>query len=93
MTELDLKEYIKLTLTPIELRLSQIAQTVDKSISSEQFDQLRFQVASLSELMQSVDERLDKLEQHDNIGTWLLRQSLVVGTALLIGWLSGVIKV
>lgn len=90
---IDIREYISLKLTPVELKVDQISRAMDKTISSAEFEQIRFQVASLSELMQSADQRLDQLEKHDSIGVWLLRQSLVIGTALLIGWLTGVLRI
>jgi hypothetical protein len=76
-SRMDDERYVELVLKPIQIEL----------------DQLKYQVASLSELIQSLDSRLDQLEKHASIGAWLMRQSLIIGTALLIGWLSGVLRI
>jgi hypothetical protein len=93
---MNLKEYISLTLRPIEQQLNQVNQTIDRitgaSISTSQFDQLKLQVASLSELLQELEKRVGNLEKHDSVGVWFFRLTVTVGTALLIAWLGGFIR-
>ena len=95
MTDIPLKEYIQIQITGIEREINRLnASHVDKT----RYDQLRLQVASLSEGIQeleqrfnALDERLEVLETHDSIGLWAFRLIVGVATALLIGWLSGLI--
>ena len=95
MTDIPLKEYIQIQINNVEREINRLnANHVDKT----RYDQLRLQVASLSELIQereqrfhSLDERLEVLETHDSIGLWAFRLVVGVATAILIGWLSGLI--
>lgn len=93
---LSLKEYIGITISPLERELSQMRSAIEKLAGSElklhELENLKLQVASLSEGLQELEKRLDILEQHDNVSTWLFRFVAGVGTALLIAWLGGFIR-
>lgn len=93
---LSLKEYIGMTLQPMERDMIQIRSAMEKmansQINSHDLDSLKLQVASLSEGLQDLHKRLAILEQHDTISTWLFRTVALVGTSLLIGWLSGLLR-
>lgn len=87
-TNISIREYLQLQITTLEREISRLqSSNVDKA----RFDQLRLQVASLSEAVQELEQRLDVLEDHDSIGMWAFRLIVGVGTALTIGWLSGFI--
>lgn len=93
---LSLKDYIALILIPLEREMANLRSAVEKLTTTQanvhEIDSLKFQVASLSEALQELEKRLDILERHDGISTWLFRAVAGVGTALLIGWLSGLFK-
>jgi|WetSurMetagenome_2_1015567.scaffolds.fasta_scaffold190987_4 hypothetical protein len=91
-----IREYMGLQLEPIRLELSQLRAVIEKMstgmVTSIQYDQLRMQTGQLSEAVQELENRLKTLEQHDSVSVWVFRLVAGVGTALLIAWLSGVIK-
>lgn len=91
MTEqqsITIKEYIQLQIANLEREINRLnADHVGKA----RYDQLQLQVASLSEAVQELEQRLEILETHDRIGRWAFGIVTSVATALLIGWLSGLI--
>lgn len=93
---LSLKEYIGLTIDPLNRELSNMRSAVEKlagsQISAHDLDSLKLQVASLSEALQELEKRLDTLERHDNVSTWIFRSVVGIGTALLIGYLSSLLR-
>lgn len=85
---ISLKEYLQLQISGLEREINRLNAThVDKS----RYDQLRLQVASLSEATHELEQRLEVLEKHDSIGRWAFGIVTSIGTAILIGWLSGLI--
>lgn len=93
---LSLKDYIALILIPLEREVSNLRSAVEKLTTTQanvhEIDTLKFQVASLSEMAQELEKRLDLLERHDATSTWIFRSVVGVGTALLIAWLAGFLR-
>lgn len=93
---LSLRDYVGLILVPVERELANMRSALEKLTSTQanvhEIDTLKFQVASLSEAMQELEKRLALLERHDNVSTWIFRSVVTVGTALLIGWLAGLLR-
>jgi hypothetical protein len=93
---LSLREYVALILVPLEREVSNLRSGVEKLSGSQanvhEIDTLKFQVASLSEALQELEKRLDTLERHDSVSTWIFRAVVGIGTALLIGWLSSLLR-
>jgi hypothetical protein len=92
----SLKEYISFTITPIEREVNNVRSAIEKltvsQISAHDLDGLKLQVASLSEALQELEKRVSLLEQHDNVSTWIFRSVVGIGTALLIGYLSTLLR-
>ncbi len=93
---LSLRDYVAIILVPMEREIINLRSAVEKLTMTQanihEIDNLKFQVASLSEAMQELEPRLTVLENHDNILTWLFRVIAAVGTALLIAWLVSIIR-
>lgn len=85
---MDFREYVKLTMVPIERDLAGTRNALEKlavgMVSTQVIEQLKLQVAGLSEAIQEMDKRLENLERDAQIYRWLFR----VSSGLLIGALT-----
>ena len=93
---ISLADYIKLSTEPLKLKLMSLEIDIGKleasQVDNRSFDQIKLQVASLSEGVRELDDRLEKLENEAGIGHWLLRHVVTIVIALVIGYLSGFLR-
>lgn len=92
---LRLRDLINQRLDALEAELKAIRLSLEKmahrTISASEFDNLKFQVASLAEGLNELEARIGQLEQHNSIVRWIVRQVVTIVIILfivsLIGWL------
>ena len=88
-----IREHIHIAVQPLSNDLKEIKNNLDRltnsSVTGNQLDQLKYQVASLSEAISEMEHRIRQLERYFYL-TFLILSSLIVVliTLLLIGLIS-----
>lgn len=95
-TVINFKDYIGLTIEPLKQAVVSLglglARLENNQTPPSQIDQLKIQVASLSEGLKELERRLDQIERHDSIGQWVFRQLITVIMALIIAYLVSLVR-
>lgn len=69
-----------------------LEKMAEKPISPREFDGLRLQVAGLAEGLAELENRVEALEQHKSMASWLARQAATIAVIVGIIYLLGVMR-
>lgn len=75
-----------------ELKAIKVLLMRERSGLPPEFDSLKLQVASLAEGLRELGERVEELEQHKSIASWVFRQAITVAVIVVVIYLLGVIR-
>lgn len=60
---------------------------ISQAIGDVEMDQLKLQIAGLSESLQDLEHRVIALEKHANVASWIIRQIAFLGFVGGVVWL------
>lgn len=91
-----LRELLNTRMDALERQLKAIHTLLDsmseKVVKHYEFENLKFQVASLAEGIHELEQRVNELEQHNSIIRWVVRQVVTVVIIVIIVWLIGLVR-
>lgn len=76
----------------VNARLDELEQEIEAARVLQEFSQLKLQVGQLSEATQELEGRVNQLERHKSMASWIARQAVTVAVIVVIVWLLGVMR-
>lgn len=87
----SLRDLINRRAEAIEKQLAAIQRLVEhmgeKPIRSQDFESLKLQVVGLTEGLYELEQRVEQLEQHKSLASWVFRQLLTVAVLAAVIYL------
>ena len=69
-----------------------LEKMAEKPVNPREFDSLRLQVIGLAEGLSELENRVNALEQHKSMASWLARQAAVIAVIIAIIYFMGLVR-
>lgn len=92
----NLRDLVNRRADELEKQLAAVRRVIEamgeKPIRSQDFESLKLQVVGLAEGLYELEQRVEQLEQHKSLASWLFRQVVTIAVLIALIYVLGVWK-